>query len=84
MTTKIFEVEYNEQERFLSFSSEEVLSIVKAAVKEASGTDLSHLTAAVPTFGEKFEPMQITSLPSYLSVIWPLLLTLGTCPCQSH
>lgn len=56
----------------------------KEVVKEAPGTDLSHLTATVSLFGEKFEPLQITSLPSYLSVIWPLLLTLRTCPCQSH
>lgn len=84
MATMIFVVEYNEQERFLSFSFEEVLRRMKAVVKEAPGTRLPHLTAAVSMFGEKFEPMQITSLPSYLSVIWPLLLTLGTCPCQSH
>lgn len=84
MTTRTFEVENKEQKRFLSFSFEEVLPRMKAAVKEAPGTDLSHLTAAVSTFGEKFEPKQITSLPSYLSVIWPLLLTLGACPCQRH
>lgn len=72
------------RERFSSFSFEEVLPRIKAVVKEAPGTDLSHLTATVSLFGEKFEPLQITSLPSYLSVIWPLLLTLHTCPCQSH
>lgn len=84
MAAEVFEVKHNERERFSSFSFEEVLPRIKAVVKEAPGTDLSHLTATVSLFGEKFEPLQITSLPSYLSVIWPLLLTLRTCPCQSH
>lgn len=31
-----------------------------------------------------FQPLQITLPQPYLHVIWPLLLTLGTCPCQIH